>query len=93
MRAGRALGVAVWSTGGIGSNAIRAVARRPDLDLVGVAFGTIPAGTCGAVRTVATGVGAGRDAIVVEHVIPMARDVAPDWPSSDHDATAPGRAP
>jgi hypothetical protein len=28
--------VAVWSTGGVGSNAIRAIARRPDLDLVGV---------------------------------------------------------
>src|SRR6478736_6217035 len=28
--------VVVWSTGGVGSNAIRAIARRPDLDLVGV---------------------------------------------------------
>ena len=28
--------VVVWSTGGIGSNAIRAIARRPDLELVGV---------------------------------------------------------
>ncbi len=28
--------VVVWSTGGVGSNAIRAVARRTDLDLVGV---------------------------------------------------------
>ena len=28
--------VAVWSTGGIGSAAIRAVHRRPDLELVGV---------------------------------------------------------
>ena len=26
----------MWSTGGVGSNAIRAIARRPDLDLVGV---------------------------------------------------------
>lgn len=30
------LRVAVWSTGGIGSIAIRAIHRRPDLDLVGV---------------------------------------------------------
>ena len=28
--------VVVWSTGGVGANAIRAIARRPDLDLVGV---------------------------------------------------------
>ncbi len=28
--------VVVWSTGGVGANAIRAVARRPDLELVGV---------------------------------------------------------
>src|SRR5262245_16987106 len=30
------LRVAVWSTGGIGSIAIRAIHRRPDLELVGV---------------------------------------------------------
>jgi hypothetical protein len=52
-----------------------------------VAFGTIPAGTCGAVRTVASGVVNGREAIVIEHVIRMARDVAPEWPASEHDAT------
>ena len=52
-----------------------------------VAFGTIPARTCGAVRTVASGVVLGREAIVIEHVIRMARDVAPEWPTSDHDAT------
>ena len=28
--------VVVWSTGGVGSNAIKALTRRPDLDLVGV---------------------------------------------------------
>ena len=28
--------VVVWSTGGVGSNAIRAIARAPDLELVGV---------------------------------------------------------
>ena len=52
-----------------------------------VAFGTIPAGTVGAVRTTASGMVDGREAIVVDHVIRMARDVAPDWPSSDSDAT------
>jgi hypothetical protein len=52
-----------------------------------VAFGTIPAGTCGAVRTTAIGVVGGREAIFIEHVIRMARDVAPAWPASDHDAT------
>lgn len=52
-----------------------------------VAFGTIPAGTCGAVRTRAAAVVDGREAIVIEHVIRMARDVAPDWPASDSDAT------
>lgn len=52
-----------------------------------VAFGTIPAGTCGAVRTRAAGVVNGREAIVIEHIIRMARDVAPNWPTSDCDAT------
>ena len=55
-----------------------------DLD---VAFGTIPAGTVGAVRMVASGIVDQHEAIVVEHVIRMARDVAPDWPASDSDAT------
>jgi hypothetical protein len=54
---------------------------------VEVAFGTIKAGTCGAVRTRAAGVVDGREAIVIEHVIRMARDVAPDWPTSESDAT------
>jgi hypothetical protein len=52
-----------------------------------VAFGTIEAGTCGAVRTRAAGVVNGREGIVIEHVIRMARDVAPDWPTSECDAT------
>lgn len=51
-----------------------------------VAFGTIPAGTCGAVRTRAAGVVDGREAIVIEHIIRMSRDVAPDWPTSEFDA-------
>jgi hypothetical protein len=54
---------------------------------IAVAFGSIPVGTCGAVRTRAAGVVRGREAIVIEHVIRMARDVAPDWPSSEFDAT------
>jgi len=52
-----------------------------------VAFGTIEAGTCGAVRTSAIGIVGGHEAIVIEHVIRMARDVAPEWPTSEHDAT------
>jgi hypothetical protein len=54
---------------------------------IDVAFGTVPAGTVGAVRTIAAGIIDGREAIVVDHVIRMARDVAPDWPSSESDAT------
>lgn len=54
---------------------------------IDVAFGTIQAGTCGAVRTRATAVVNGREAIVIEHVIRMARDVAPGWPASEFDAT------
>jgi hypothetical protein len=54
---------------------------------IDVAFGTVKAGTCGAVRTRAAGVVDGHEAIVIEHVIRMARDVAPDWPTSDSDAT------
>jgi hypothetical protein len=60
--------------------------RLTDRDIE-VAFGTIPAGTCGAVCTRAVGVIDGREAIVVEHIIRMARDVAPDWLTSDFDAT------
>lgn len=60
--------------------------RLTDHDIE-VAFGTISAGTCGAVRTRAIGMVAGREGIIVEHIIRMARDVAADWPSSDCDAT------
>lgn len=60
--------------------------RLTDRDIE-VAFGTIKAGTCGAVCTRAAGVVNGREAIVVEHIIRMARDVAPDWLTSDYDAT------
>lgn len=60
--------------------------RITDRDIE-VAFGTIPAGTCGAVCTHAAGVVNGREAIVIEHIIRMARDVAPDWLASEFDAT------
>ncbi|KUH90662.1 dihydrodipicolinate reductase [Mycobacterium sp. IS-1556] len=60
--------------------------RRTHRDIE-VAFGTIKAGTCGAVSTRAAGVVNGREAIVVEHIIRMARDVAPDWLASEFDAT------
>ena len=60
--------------------------RLTDRD-IDVAFGTIKAGTCGAVCTRAAGVVNGREAIVVEHIIRMARDVAPDWLTSGYDAT------
>ena len=60
--------------------------RLTDRDIE-VAFGTIKAGTCGAVSTRAAGVVDGREAIVVEHIIRMARDVAPDWLASEFDAT------
>lgn len=60
--------------------------RLTDRDIE-VAFGTIPAGTCGAVRTRAVGVVNGREAIVVDHIIRMARHVAPDWLASEFDAT------
>jgi 2,4-diaminopentanoate dehydrogenase len=61
--------------------------RQPTDRDIEVAFGTITAGTCGAVRTRAAGVVNGREAIVIEHVIRMARDVAPGWPTSECDAT------
>jgi 2,4-diaminopentanoate dehydrogenase len=61
--------------------------RLPAHREIDVAFGTIEAGTCGAVRTRAMGIVAGRAAIVIEHIIRMARDVAPEWLSSEHDAT------
>jgi hypothetical protein len=60
--------------------------RLTDRDIE-VAFGTIKAGTCGAVSTRAAGVVNGREAIIVEHIIRMARDVAPDWPESEFDAS------
>lgn len=58
----------------------RATPRRLE-----VAAGTIEAGTVGAVRFETIGVVRGRDAIVIEHVNRMARDLAPDWPSAARD--------
>lgn len=49
------------------------------------ACGLIPAGTCGAVRFRCAGVVGGQEAIVIEHVNRMARDVAPDWPKAGVD--------
>src|SRR5690349_5214593 len=61
--------------------------REPTDRDIEVAFGTIEAGTCGAVRTRAAGVIDGREAIVLVHIIRMSRDVAPNWPASQTDAT------
>lgn len=61
--------------------------REPTHRSIPVAFGTIEAGTCGAVCTRAAGIVDGREAIIVEHIIRMARDVAPNWQASDCDAT------
>jgi hypothetical protein len=61
--------------------------RRTTDRNIEVAFGTIEAGTCGAVCTRAAGVVNGREAIVIEHIIRMSREVAPDWLASEFDAT------
>ena len=50
-----------------------------------VAAGRIEADTVGALRFETIGVVAGRDAIVIEHVNRMARDLAPDWPTAERD--------
>jgi hypothetical protein len=47
-----------------------------------VACGTIPAGTCGAVRAETTGVVDGRPVITIEHINRMAPDLAPEWASA-----------
>jgi hypothetical protein len=86
----------VWRTpialiaGGLGVvlDEIRGRVERELTDRdIDVAFGTVAAGTVGAVRTIASGIVNGREAIVVDHVIRMARDVAAHWPTSDNDAT------
>jgi hypothetical protein len=50
-----------------------------------VAFGTVEAGTCAAVRMKAIGVVDGRERIVIEHVTRLAHDIAPDWPKGVGD--------
>jgi hypothetical protein len=52
-----------------------------------VACGTIEAGTCGALRIQVVGVVDGKDAIILDHVTRMARDLAPQWPTGPHDVT------
>jgi hypothetical protein len=47
-----------------------------------VACGIIPAGTCGAVRAVTTGVVKGAPLITIEHINRMAPDLAPEWASA-----------
>ena len=50
-----------------------------------VAFGTVEAGTCGAIRAQAIGIVDGKEAIIVEHVTRLAHDIAPDWPKGVGD--------
>jgi hypothetical protein len=46
-----------------------------------VASGTVPAGTTGAMRFRLTGVAAGEERIVLEHITRMGPESAPDWPT------------
>ena len=59
--------------------------KRSTLRRLEIAAGTIEAGSVGAVRFETIGVVDGRDAIVIEHVNRMARDLAPDWPNAERD--------
>ena len=52
-----------------------------------VAAGTIPAGTCGAIRMETIGKVDGAPVIVIEHVNRMAPDLAPHWPTATRDGT------
>ena len=61
--------------------------KRATNRVLDVACGRIEAGTCGAVRMQAVGVIGGQEAIIIEHVTRMARDVAPDWPTASTDLT------
>ncbi|WP_082963766.1 dihydrodipicolinate reductase [Mycobacterium sp. 852002-51961_SCH5331710] len=47
-----------------------------------VACGTIPAGTCGAVRAETTGIVDGHPVITIDHINRMAPDLAPEWASA-----------
>ncbi|GFG75160.1 NAD(P)H-dependent amine dehydrogenase family protein [Mycobacterium botniense] len=59
--------------------------RRTTNRTFDVAFGTVAAGTCAAVRMKAIGVIAGRERIVIEHVTRLAHDIAPEWPKGVGD--------
>ncbi|MDJ0849677.1 MAG: dihydrodipicolinate reductase [Myxococcota bacterium] len=61
--------------------------KHPSPRGLDVAAGRIEAGTVGAVRFETIGVVDGRDAIVIEHVNRMARDIAPHWPDAERDGT------
>ncbi len=61
--------------------------RRATNRTLKVAMGTVEAGTCAAVRLVTVGVVNGKDAIVIEHVNRLARDLAPEWAIGPTDAT------
>jgi len=50
-----------------------------------VNFGTIKAGTVGAVRFKTIGMIEGREAVAVEHVNRMSADIAPEWPQAHRD--------
>jgi hypothetical protein len=54
-------------------------------DTLEVSFGTIEAGTCGALRMTAAGVVDGKEAIVIDHVTRMAHGIAPEWPEAPGD--------
>jgi hypothetical protein len=60
--------------------------KAPTSRTVEVAAGTIEAGTVGATRFQLIGMVDGREAIVIEHVNRIARDVAPEWPIAATDA-------
>ena len=59
--------------------------RRPAERPIETAFGTVEPGTCGAIRFGAIGVVDGREAIVIDHITRLARDVGPDWPIGERD--------
>jgi hypothetical protein len=61
--------------------------RRPTDRTLKVAMGTVEKGTCGAVLLQTIGVVNGKEAIVIEHVNRLARDLAPEWPIGPNDAT------
>jgi hypothetical protein len=61
--------------------------RRPTDRTLKVAIGTVEKGTCGAARLLTIGVVKGREAIIIEHVNRLARDLAPEWAIGETDAT------